>query len=236
MVERPGGGDPIAAKRNGRKTGHAHGGVAFCRCSRAHRHAVRAVPFGDITLGEHQCLGGGVGGEAMIAVGALVPQPIDRRGSGRAGAGRGVRQRNVERARRFVDEAAVIRVGRDLRQNCRTFRGRRGEEMRIGRWRNVEPAHRIDARAAARRVGECLEREPGARPAEEMPRIEGLNIGLQRRDEVVVERRVVVLDDRDRLCGGGCYRRSQHQCDRNRATAAQRAGHKVGPGIRWRGA
>ena len=74
--------------------------------------------------------------------------------------------------------------------------------MRVRRRWNQETADGVHAGAAARLISEGLEGEPGARPAEEVARIERVDIGLERGDEVVIERDVVILDDCHRLRPG----------------------------------
>ena len=154
----------------------------------------------------------------MIRVGALIPETVDGNRSGRACTGRRVGERDVERAGGLVLEAREVRIDRNLCQHCRAFGRRSGEEMRIRGWRDVEAAHRIRARPGARLIGESLKRQPRTRPAKELTRIERVDLRWQRRDEIVIEGRVVILDHRHGLrrerpgCPSQCGERGT--CDR----------------------
>ena len=66
---------------------------------RAHVDCVRAVTLGDVPCGDHLRLYRGVGRVTMVRIHPLIPQPIHGNRAGRAGSGRGVRQRDVERIR-----------------------------------------------------------------------------------------------------------------------------------------
>ena len=200
-VQHAGRDDAVASGRERRKAGSTNRRVGLRGFGRAHVDRVRTVAFGGVALGEHQRLGCGIGGVAMIGIGALVPEPIHGDRSRRTRARR-VGNRDIERTGRLVGEAVIVRIGRDLGQHRRAFDRRGREEMRVRRRWNQETADGVHAGAAARLIGEGLEGEPGARPAEEVSRIERVDIGLERGDEIVIERDVVILDDCHRLRPG----------------------------------
>src|SRR5689334_4356432 len=93
----------------------------------AKRDRVVAVAFGDVALGEHAGLDRGVGGVAVVGVGAVVPEPVHGDPSVGTGAG-GVGQRHRERVAGLELVPAVARIGPDLRGDRAAFALARREE------------------------------------------------------------------------------------------------------------
>ena len=141
----------------------------------------------------------------MVGIRALVPQPVDRLGATRTGAGRDVRQRHVKGIRRFQDVAAEVRIGRRFLHDACAFDRRSGEEMGIAvRRRDIEATDRIHGRARwNRRVHS--KRLAGPRPTGDSAAVQRVDVGRQVADEIVIEPDVVELD--------GCHRpRRQDHC------------------------
>src|SRR6202030_3152577 len=114
---------------------------------------------------------------------AVVPHPVNGYITQRAGASVRVRQIDVHRVRRFLDQR------RKLRLRLRALDRRCGEEMGIAlRWWNVEPAHRTRPWSWLRIR---LEGAPCPCPAFEPAGVQRIDVVRERTDEVVVLGRVV---------------------------------------------
>src|SRR6266700_6471350 len=123
----------------------------------AHHHDIGAVALGQVAFREHLIAERSTGGIAVIRIGPIVPDPVDRDRSHGAIAGRRIGQPNLKGVRRLVHQR-----GKFL-PRLRTFGGRRRKEMRItALWRDVEPAYRTGC-GGSRRIG--VEAKARARPA-----------------------------------------------------------------------
>ena len=93
---------------------------------RTKRHAIGTVTFGDVTFGQHLVAGHQAGGIAVVGVHPLVPQSVNRHGSGRTDAGEDIRQIDLK------DFSALQQPRTSkLRDDVETFERARRIEMRI---------------------------------------------------------------------------------------------------------
>ncbi len=168
---------------------------------RAHHHEIRSVAFREPPARHHGIAQRGVRHVAMVGIRTVAEHAIDRQGACRAGAVD--RQDDVHELRRLEHE------GRIAQARLVALERAAPEEMGVAvRGRDVVAAHR---RAAGLRSGVDVERRAGALPATNGARVERGDLARHPRDEIVIERRVVILDDldrrarrRERLCG--CHR------------------------------
>ena len=198
----PVGGTPSHAARERRQPGHANLRIADAGARRAHPDAERSVAFGRVAARDHGVPRRRVGRVAMVRVGPLVPQPINRHGAGRTRAGRRVGQRDVELGGRLLDVTAEVRIGRDLVAAPSRIPPVSRQEMRIAvLGRDVEPAYRVTTALAPAAAGDAdASKTKPVRPQPAMRPESSASISLgKRRDEVVIERCMVVLDDRIRV-------------------------------------
>src|SRR3989442_8224666 len=167
----------------------SHRGARRSLLWRAHDNEIGTVtlryPSPRLHLGPDRA----IGHVAMVRVGSIAEHPVDRRGVCRTRSR--YRKKHVHELRVLQDELGMPLAGPIALDGAAT------EEMRITlRGRDVEAAHR---RGTSLCGGAGIERRARAHPSRRgMASVKKRLLSQAPGDEVMVQGRVVILDDRDR--------------------------------------
>ena len=155
---------------------------------KAHGDGIRTVALGDVPGRRHLGLERRAGRVAVIRVGALVPQPVQARGAGRAGAAHDVGQRDEEHLARLQRIAAVVGIGQRLGGDRGALGLRRREKMGVAVLRrDVEAADGTRGLVPAPGRGHTLNDWPVRDQPGDTAVVERVDVRCAIADEVMIE-------------------------------------------------